>query len=185
MKISAHHYYQSVKLCCPFRKDSNSTETTRIYLAHASADPPVLRSPDKALRFQLRTESQLARRDEVLRPDEYPQDVCALEGRPFSCFSVCSPPPSQSPRSRHGDILGTVTDNPRCCAGSNITVENVATHESHATTSPAGLRRQPSYPGNYSVSAAARGFQNFVVSSVMLSAGDRIRVNRKWPWQRQ
>jgi hypothetical protein len=79
-----------------------------------------------------------------------------------------------------GDILGTVTDKSGAVvSGASITVENVATHESRtAVTSASGdFVVNLLIPGNYKVSATAAGFQKFVVSSVVLSAGDRIRVN--------
>jgi hypothetical protein len=79
-----------------------------------------------------------------------------------------------------GDILGTVTDKSGAVVSeASITVENVATHESRtAVTSASGdFVVNLLIPGNYKVSATAAGFQKFVVSSVVLSAGDRIRVN--------
>jgi hypothetical protein len=109
------------------------------------------------------------------------KDVCAL-ARASILLLLClfATTVTITAQQTTGDILGTVTDNSGAVVpGATITVENVATHESRtATTSASGdFVVNLLIPGNYSVSAAARGFQNFVVSSVMLSAGDRIRVN--------
>ena len=79
-----------------------------------------------------------------------------------------------------GDILGTVMDTSGAVvAGAAITVENLATHETRtAVASDSGdYVVNLLIPGTYMVSASASGFQKFVVSSVALSAGDRIRVN--------
>lgn len=79
-----------------------------------------------------------------------------------------------------GDILGTITDNTGAVvSGASITVTNTATSEKRTANSS----DRGDYvvnllnPGNYTVSITAPGFQKSVVSSVVLSAGDRARVN--------
>ena len=92
-------------------------------------------------------------------------------------FAAIGTAPAQQTTS---DILGTVMDNTGAVvAGAAITVENIATHETRtAVTSDSGdYVVNLLIPGTYTVSASASGFQKFVVSSVVLSAGDRIRVN--------
>src|ERR1039457_6208669 len=79
-----------------------------------------------------------------------------------------------------GDILGTITDNTGAVvSGASITVTNTATSEKRTTNSS----DRGDYvvnllnPGNYTVSITAPGFQKSVVSSMVLYAGDRARVN--------
>src|ERR1035441_5075534 len=92
-------------------------------------------------------------------------------------FAVIGTAPAQQ---KTGDILGTVTDKSGAVvSGASITVENVATHESRTvvTSASGDFVVNLLNPGNYKVSATAGGFEKFVVSSVVLSAGDRVRVN--------
>ena len=79
-----------------------------------------------------------------------------------------------------GDILGTVTDTTGAIvASATVSVENAATHETRkvVTSSTGDYVVNLLNQGNYSVSVSAAGFEKFVVSSVVLAAGDRVRVN--------
>jgi hypothetical protein len=79
-----------------------------------------------------------------------------------------------------GDILGTVTDpSGAVVSHATVVVENVGTHEDRkvATTDSGDYVANLLNPGNYSISVSADGFQKYVVSSVTLAAGDRLRIN--------
>ena len=79
-----------------------------------------------------------------------------------------------------GDILGTVTDSSGALLpGAQVTIENLGTHEvrKEAATSSGEYVVNLLQPGNYRVTVIVGGFQQFVVPSLALSAGDRTRVN--------
>jgi hypothetical protein len=79
-----------------------------------------------------------------------------------------------------GDILGTVTDSSGAVVvGAAVSVENLATHQirSAITSSTGDYVVNLLNPGTYSVSISAPSFKEFVALSVVLAAGDRIRVN--------
>ena len=79
-----------------------------------------------------------------------------------------------------GDILGSVTDSSGALLpGAQVTVENIGTHEvrKEPVTSSGEYVVNLLQPGSYRLTVVAPGFQQFVVSSIALSAGDRTRVN--------
>lgn len=81
-----------------------------------------------------------------------------------------------------GDILGTVTDpSGAVVPGATVTVRNLATLETHTTTTTGAGDYVVNLlnPGMYSVTVTGAGFQRFLVSSVNLAAGDRTRVDAR------
>lgn len=79
-----------------------------------------------------------------------------------------------------GDILGTVTDSTgSAVAGAPVQIQNLGTAEVRKTQSAA----DGSYtftllqPGNYQVTVAAQGFKSYSNPSLVLAAGDRLRVD--------
>lgn len=79
-----------------------------------------------------------------------------------------------------GDILGTVTDaSGAAVVNATVVVQNVGTHVQRRTqtTGTGDYTVTLLDPGVYSVKVSNPGFKTYVVPSVQLSAGDRLRVN--------
>lgn len=81
-----------------------------------------------------------------------------------------------------GDIVGTVTDTSGAAVpGARVTVTNTGTQIVRTTLSGASGAYVVNLlqTGTYSVSISAPGFQTYNLSSIQLSAGDRLRVDAK------
>ena len=81
-----------------------------------------------------------------------------------------------------GDILGTVADESGAVVPDAIvTIVSLETHETHVVKSSGSGDFVVNLlnPGHYSVTAARSGFKTYMVPSIMLSAGDRVRVDPK------
>lgn len=88
--------------------------------------------------------------------------------------------PTLSAQSTTADILGTVTDSSGAVVpGATVTVRNLGTGQirTMATESTGDYVFTALQIGNYSVSVTAPSFKSFSVSSIVISAGDRARVN--------
>jgi hypothetical protein len=81
-----------------------------------------------------------------------------------------------------GDILGTLTDaSGNTVASATVTVTNTGTNVARTVASSATGEFAVSLlqPGTYKVAVSAPGYQEFTVSGIQLSAGDRRRVDAK------
>jgi hypothetical protein len=79
-----------------------------------------------------------------------------------------------------GDILGTVTDaNGAAVIHANVVVENLGTHVQRKTqtTGTGDYVVTLLDPGTYSVKVSNPGFKTYTVTSILLSAGNRVRIN--------
>ena len=79
-----------------------------------------------------------------------------------------------------GDILGTVTDTDgSAVVGATVIVENMGTHVQRKTrtTGTGDYDVTLLNPGVYSVRVTNPGFKAYAVTSIQLSAGNRIRIN--------
>jgi hypothetical protein len=88
--------------------------------------------------------------------------------------------PNANAQSINAEVIGTVTDQTGALVpGAEVTIQNLGTGISQKkTSSSVGVFDFPALQiGTYSLKVTAPGFKTYVVASVTLAAGDKIRID--------